>query len=227
MGIGNVIAGLMRQSAPEPKRLPGVPDQAPPKMDIFNITEDTVIPKTTEEQIKQDEGDKVHVYKDTHKLDTVGTGFNMESAGARESFKAATGLPDEDFDAIKAGKKNLTPEQDANLFHASVAHAEAGARTLLPEYDQMPDAVRGAVVNLVFNNGVHGFAGYHDAVAALKAGDYNKAADAVLDSKAAKELPLRYQRIAKALRSAAEPEVPVHQGEDGSLYHAVTGERVK
>ena len=56
------------------------------------------------------------------------------------------------------------------------------------------------LANMAFNLGTHGLFQFVGMMAALEVNDYNRAANEILDSKAAKQLPNRYHRLARMMR---------------------------
>ena len=65
-----------------------------------------------------------------------------------------------------------------------------------------------ALIDMAFNLGTQGFSNFKQMIAALAAGDYGAAAAAMLDSKAARELPKRYKQLADMLRISQWPTAP-------------------
>lgn len=57
------------------------------------------------------------------------------------------------------------------------------------------------LVNMVFNLGIPKFKDFKKLIAALYDKNYDKAADEIIDSNAARQLQARYQRLAKKMRS--------------------------
>jgi lysozyme len=56
-----------------------------------------------------------------------------------------------------------------------------------------------ALLNIAYNIGVSGLFEFVEMFKALRQNDYDKAAEEILDSKAARELPSRYWRISKLM----------------------------
>ncbi len=66
------------------------------------------------------------------------------------------------------------------------------------------DPIRQSVlIDLSFNDGVEGLLQFHKMITALEAKDWQTAHDQLLDSDAARELPGRYQPLAKILLTGA------------------------
>src|SRR5580658_8854572 len=63
---------------------------------------------------------------------TIGVGFNLAAPGAQATIEAL-GL---DFNAVLTGAVNITPDQVDQLLTTTINGAVAGAKTLVPAFDQ-------------------------------------------------------------------------------------------
>lgn len=126
-------------------------------------------------QLKIDEGVARWPYKDTVGKVTIGVGRNLTDKGLRS-------------DEIE-----LLLEHDLD-------DAEADARALFPGFDQLSELRQAALVNMAFNLGRDRLAGFAQVRAAVEAGDFNRAAAEMLDSKWARQVGARAQRLARAMR---------------------------
>jgi len=84
------------------------------------------------------------------------------------------------------------------------------ARVFLKGYGWFPKLTpirQAALIDMAFNLGTQGFSNFKQMIAALAAGNYGAAAAAMLDSKAARELPKRYQQLADMIRTSQWPTV--------------------
>ena len=68
-------------------------------------------------------------------------------------------------------------------------------RNRWPPYNDMPDRVKVALLDMSYQEGVHGVLGYTDMLAALARGDWQAAEAAGLDSVWARETPSRARRV--------------------------------
>ena len=139
-----------------------------------------------EKEIKGDEGCRLDVYLDTRGNPTVGIGHLV--------------TPE---DNLQVGDV-ITQEQCDAFFRQDLHTAIEGCVKApgIPFLHQ-PEAVQEALVDMAFNTGLHGLAGFTGFLGLIKQGDYNAAADDLLSTKVAEELPERYARIADQIRSAA------------------------
>ena len=125
------------------------------------------------------EGVVMHVYLDTNGYATAGHGHKLLAA---ERAQYPVGSP-------------ITPEQDAAWFDADLEVAIAGARRDAPEFDSLPDVIQEVLVEVAYNNGVGGLAGFTHMLAAAKIGDWATMAAQLMDSDDGRRLPVRYGQL--------------------------------
>ena len=73
----------------------------------------------------------------------------------------------------------------------------------LPWFDDLPEQVQRALVNMAYQMGVSGLLGFRQTLALLADGKYAEAADQAMRSRWAEQTPSRAQRVAGWIRSAA------------------------
>ncbi len=73
-------------------------------------------------------------------------------------------------------------------------------------YRRLDDVRKAVCVNIVYNLGITGFMGFTNFIYALKVFNYDRAETELLDSKAAKQLPARYSRLANMIKTGEWPE---------------------
>lgn len=125
--------------------------------------------------LKVDEGISRKVYRDTKGILTGGIGRNLE-------------------------QKGFSDNEIALMFENDIGDAEVDARALVPSFDSLSDNRKAALLNMAFNLGRDRLAGFHGMRDALAAGDFNKAADEMLDSLWSRQVGQRAQRIAQMMR---------------------------
>lgn len=123
-------------------------------------------------QLCIDEGVRLKPYRDTVGKLTIGVGRNLDDRGITE-IEAAQML-----------------DTDINLAKVELAF-------FMPWSSQLNDARREALLNMTFNLGIVKLRLFKNMLAALKAGDWQKAHDEALNSKWAKQVKQRANRIAK------------------------------
>ena len=128
------------------------------------------------EQLQRMEGTKQHPYLDTVGKTTIGCGRNLTDKGLSEA------------------------EIDLLLAH-DIADAEEDARHLLSDavFGALTDTRKAVLVNMAFNLGYKRLAKFSHMLLAVKAGDYRRAAAAMLDSKWATQVGARAQELSRLM----------------------------
>lgn len=129
-----------------------------------------------QQELLRDEGLSLTVYTDPLGVPTIGCGRNLRDRG-------------------------LTHGEAMTLLANDIRATEIGLRVAYPWYLGLSATRRRVLLNVAFNCGLRGFASFRRMHAALAKGDYGLAADELLDSQAARQLPTRYQRLATSLRT--------------------------
>lgn len=130
------------------------------------------------EDLERDEGLRLKPYVDTVGKTTIGIGRNLDDIGISE--EEARHLLDNDVEWV----------------------IEELDRTM-PWWLTMPEPAQRALANMAFNMGLPTLKLFRNMLAALQAGDYRKAADEALDSRWARQVGSRAERIAALYRQAA------------------------
>ncbi|WP_348269761.1 glycoside hydrolase family protein [Edaphobacter paludis] len=147
--------------------------------------------------IRRHEGLRLEAYKDTVGKLTVGYGFNLDAPAAK-ALCASLKL---DYDAIRNGGSITEAQADA-ILDLQLGMVNAQAKTLFPNFNQMPADVQAVVQDLIFNLGLAGFSKFNQTIAALKAGDWPGAADHLTDSLWFKQVGSRAVEDVALLRAA-------------------------
>lgn len=128
--------------------------------------------------LQHSEGYRNRAYKDHKGNVTIGIGYNMERAGARDDFRKVLGFSDADFDAVKSGKRALTDDQVNKLFDYTIQEAEDIVDSKLGDAAKnLNEHQRMALVSLAFN--LPGLIG-PNLTRMLKEGDYKGALEGIL-----------------------------------------------
>ena len=127
-------------------------------------------------ELERDEGRRSKPYKDTEDIWTIGVGWNLE----------ARGLPTWVID---------------RLFDISVQEAETDARALFKNFDELTPARQRVVINMAFNMGRDRLKGFKKMIAAVHSEDWTEAAVQMLDSKWARQVGTRADRLAAMMES--------------------------
>lgn len=126
----------------------------------------------------RDEGMRLKPYTDTVGKVTIGVGRNLDDVGISET---------EALDMLDADIDRSIEDLERNL----------------PWLFERPEPVQRALVNMCFNLGWPRLSGFRNMLAALEAGDYDRAAAEALDSRWARQVGARAERIAALFREGA------------------------
>ena len=152
------------------------------------------------EQISLHEGVEPGVYEDTKGKRTIGIGFNLDEASNRKKAEAV-GLNVQD---MISGKKTLSKKEMKMLYNESVKQAADDANAYLPKAGRQPPVVQKVLIDMAFNLGRTKLNKFEEMRKALVAGDYNKAADEMVDSIWYNQVGNRSKKLEEMMRSAAQ-----------------------
>jgi lysozyme len=113
---------------------------------------------TIVQQLTRDEGVRLKAYRDTEGKLTIGIGRNLDDVG-------------------------LSLDEVQYLLKNDIAKADAEVKQHLPWADDLSDVRRAVLVEMAFNMGIAGLLKFVNTLALIKAGQFNAAADAMLQSK--------------------------------------------
>jgi lysozyme len=129
---------------------------------------------TIYDQLARDEGCRLKPYRDSKGILTIGIGRNIEQVG-------------------------ITIEEAHYLLSNDVTHADRDVTRALPWVAGL-DGVRQAVlINMCFNVGLPKLLTFVKMLAAMQAGDWQTAANEILNSKYANDVGDRAKRLAQQL----------------------------
>lgn len=124
-----------------------------------------------------DEGLRLKPYLDTVGKTTIGIGRNLDDVGISE-------------------------EEARHLLGNDIEWVLDDLDRTMPWWRTMPEPAQRALANMAFNLGLTRLRSFRNMLTALQAGDYRKAADEALDSRWARQVGPRSDRIAALYRSA-------------------------
>ena len=100
------------------------------------------------------------------------------------------------------GKENLTEADMKLLLEHDIQRAVNSAETLLgDDWGALPTEAQEVIVQVIFNLGLGGFSKFRKCILAMRNHDWRRAAEELLDSKAARQTGTRYHRYANTLRA--------------------------
>lgn len=126
-------------------------------------------------QLPLDEGRRVKAYKDSMGILSGGIGRNLQDV-------------------------EFTDSEIALMFANDLERADFAARALFPSFGMLSDNRRAALVNMAFNMGQERLSEFHHMRDAIESGDFDAAADAMIDSLWAKQVGARAARLEKMMR---------------------------
>lgn len=138
------------------------------------------------DRIKQAEGFSKFPYTDSVGKLTIGYGRNLDDIGVSEA--EAEFLLDNDL---------------------SIAKIELLSR--FPWVESLSEARQSVLIEMSFNLGITRFSKFVGMLEAIQTGDWQTAADEMMDSKWAEQVGLRAQRLARIMRTDLESDVPPFQ----------------
>jgi lysozyme len=141
-----------------------------------------------ESDLRRDEGVRYTKYKDSRGIDTVGVGHNCE----------ASPLP-------KGWVCPLSDNQVDQLLFEDMQNTFAALDHYLPWWRSLDDVRRLVIANMCFNMGIGKLLGFHHALAAMQACDYQKAAEEMKNSSWYDEVGARAVRLYEAMQTGVMP----------------------
>lgn len=124
----------------------------------------------------RDEGMKLKPYKCTANKMTIGVGRNLDEMG-------------------------ISREEAIVMLKNDIRRVDIELGDRLPFYFDMTQRRRDILVNMCFNLGITRFMGFKKMLEAIEAGDYQKAAIEMLDSRWSMQVGDRAGRLASKMRS--------------------------
>lgn len=130
-------------------------------------------------QLRRDEGVRAHMYYDSEGYATIGVGRLIDP-------RRGGGLRDHEIDYLLAN---------------DIDEVVAALRDRLPWFDALNEARQGVLANMAFNLGINGLLGFRKTMALVERGDYEAASVEMLDSKWARQVGRRAQRLSEQMRT--------------------------
>lgn len=130
---------------------------------------------TIDEQLERDEGFQSFPYRDSVGKLTIGYGRNLDDCG-------------------------ISKIEAQFMLSRDIMRVSSQLEETWPWIQTLNDARKGALQNLAFNLGIHGLSKFTNFLSSMEQGQWEDAAAHLLDSKAAKQLPVRYGRLAKQIK---------------------------
>jgi lysozyme len=139
--------------------------------------------------LRQHEGLKLTPYKCTAGALTIGYGHNIDANGLPAAVKA---------NLDRDGK--ITQADAEALLLAGIQRAENDCRRLFPRFENMSDARKAALIDWLFNLGRGTAQKFTDTIHFINAGLWEDAADAMMDSRWARQVGKRAETVTDMVR---------------------------
>ena len=138
------------------------------------------------EEIKADEGVVNEVYLDHLGLLTVGVGHLIRE--------------DDPENGLAVGTK-IDSERVHELFESDLYTCVAETKLLYPQFEELPAEAQKILCNMMFNMGRPRLSRFHKMKKAVDSNDWTEAANQMLDSKWAKQVPNRANRLIERMKN--------------------------
>jgi len=140
------------------------------------------------EQLKIDEGVKYEVYNDHLGYPTFGIGHLITENDEEHGKPVGTPVSEERVNAV---------------FNNDVAIYMSEAKKVFPNLEQLPEEAQQVIVNMTFNMGAPRLAKFKKFIAGVNTGDWNTAAVEMMDSRWAKQVGNRAERLRDRIQALA------------------------
>jgi len=131
-------------------------------------------------QLRLHEGERLKPYRCTAGRLTIGVGRNLEDRG-------------------------ITREESAILLANDIADMEREIQRALPWVARLDEVRARVLVDMAFNLGIVGLLAFKRTLGAIEAGQYQQAATMMLDSKWAKQVGGRAERLSRMMATGKDP----------------------
>ena len=138
--------------------------------------------------LKIDEGVKYEIYNDHLGYPTFGIGHLVVESD--EEHGKPVGTP-------------VSEERVNTVFDKDVAVMIDEAKKIFPNLDELPEEAQQVIVNMTFNMGRPRLSQFKKFIAGVNAGDWNKAAVEMMDSRWAKQVGARAERLRDRIQALA------------------------
>lgn len=141
------------------------------------------------EDLKVDEGVKYEIYLDHLGLPTFGIGHLIVDSDPE--YQCEVGTP-------------VSEDRVQECFEKDVQQVLSDCKTLYPNFDSLPGEVQLIIANMMFNMGRPRLSKFKGMKAGVDAGDWNRAADEMVDSRWYNQVTNRAERLVKRMRNVGK-----------------------
>ena len=138
--------------------------------------------------LKIDEGVKYEIYNDHLGYPTFGIGHLVVESDEEHGKPVGT---------------SVSEDRENAVFDKDVAVMVDEAKKIFPNLDTLPEEAQQVIVNMTFNMGRPRLSQFKKFIAGVNAGDWNKAAVEMMDSRWAKQVGARAERLRDRIKALA------------------------
>jgi lysozyme len=131
-------------------------------------------------QLRLHEGERLKPYRCTAGKLTIGVGRNLEDRG-------------------------ITQAESAMLLTNDIADLERQLQAALPWVSKLDEVRQRVLLDMAFNLGMAGLLSFKRTLGAIEAGQYQQAATMMLDSKWARQVGQRAERLSRMMATGKDP----------------------
>tara|TARA_Y100000992_G_scaffold237434_1_gene168193 strand:- start:131 stop:574 length:444 start_codon:yes stop_codon:yes gene_type:complete len=140
------------------------------------------------EQLKIDEGVKYEIYNDHLGYATFGIGHLVVEGDEEHGKPIGTPVSEERVNAI---------------FDEDVQKYISESKKVFPNLDDLPEEAQQVIVNMCFNMGAPRLSGFKKFIGGVNSGDWSTAAVEMMDSRWAKQVGVRAERLRDRIKALA------------------------
>lgn len=144
-----------------------------------------------EKRLIMHEGMKLSPYHCKSGFLTIGVGRNLET----------NPMNDDELKAVGDWKRGITKNAALFLLRNDIYRVMHDCRQAFPFWKQLDDERQYALLDMTFNLGIDGLLKFKKMLTAMEIGNYRGAAKECLNSKYAKDVGKRAERIAKTIET--------------------------
>lgn len=142
------------------------------------------------DSIKENEGFRDHIYKDTLGFDTIGYGFKCDSL-TRDELELNGGI-------IEPMSKEVADK----ILKKKLAKLTSKVYDAIPWLNNSPKEVQEVVIEMAYQMGVGGVLKFKNTLNFIKENDYKNASSNMMKSLWAKQTPNRAKKLANIIERA-------------------------
>jgi lysozyme len=137
-------------------------------------------------QLEIDEGVVYEVYLDHLGYPTFGIGHLIREDDPEHGWEVGT---------------EVSESRVAEAFESDIETVLSDCNTLYPDFDSLPEEAQQIIANMMFNLGRPRLSAFKGMKAGVDAGDWNEAADQMVDSRWYKQVGARAERLVERMRA--------------------------